>query len=355
MSYVTPSKVFAHAERIAGWQAGEKPAPVTVEWDLSNRCTLGCQHCHFAHTHTRGPWASRERDVPATFSAGGDVADVELVTRGLGELADAGVRAIVWSGGGEPTTHPHWQRIVQHAATLGLSQGMYTLGGLLTPESAAVLAQHLTWVVVSLDAATADSYGVEKNVHPDRFDAACDGIRRLTGGRATVGVSFLLHEDNWTAGKRMLRLARQLGADYATFRPTVITSPSNPTECTQDRGWISAAMPILRWLARQDDVECNPDRFVAYRDWQGRSYPACYGVRMNATITPDGRVWLCPQHRGVEGSCIGDLSRESFAELWARHPGEHTDFSKCRVMCRLHLVNQALDAAFRPYQHEEFV
>ena len=34
MTYIDPrGKVFAHMDRLVGWQQGAKPAPVTIEWD----------------------------------------------------------------------------------------------------------------------------------------------------------------------------------------------------------------------------------------------------------------------------------------------------------------------------------
>jgi hypothetical protein len=64
---------------------------------------------------------------------------------------------------------------------------------------------------------------------------------------------------------------------------------------------------------------------------------------------------VCPQRRGIAGSEIGDLRRDSFTDIWARHPGQWTDFSGCRVMCRLHLVNERLAEVLAPYAHEAFV
>lgn len=356
MSYITAAKVFSHIDRIAGWQRGDKPAPVTVEWDLSNRCVLGCQSCHFAHTHTRGPWAMRDRRLPMVFENVGDYARTDLVFRGLGEMASAGVKGIVWSGGGEPTTHPQWLEIVQHASSLGLQQGMYTLGGLLRPGTARTLAEAASWVVVSLDCADPITYHMEKGVPMERFGNACDGVRWLADAQSTiVGVSFLLHSGNWHNAEAMLALTRRLGGTYATFRPTIETSPHDPATCTGDRSWISEALPVLHALAKEPDVECDPDRFVEYRDWQTRSYATCYGIRFNATITPDGRVWTCPQRRGIPDSLVGDLRESSFEDIWAKHPGRRDDLSDCRVMCRLHLMNEQLAEVYRPHQHEAFV
>lgn len=353
--FINPrAKVLAHVDRLVSWQRGRKVAPVTVEWDLSNRCVLGCEHCHFAHTHTRGPWVVKDRRLPMAFDPCGDLADPIVVRRALREMAHAGVKAIVWSGGGEPTTHPQWLEIVEYAKSLGLQQGMYTLGGLLTPETAARLAAAASWVVVSLDCADAQSYATEKGVPGGRFIAACDGIRELSKG-TTVGVSFLLHGGNWRRWSEMLGLSRALGSTYTTFRPAIQFQRDAPATCTGDRGWVTEALPWLEALERTPDVEVEAARFVAYRDWAGRDYDACKGIQLTTVVTPDGRVWLCPQRRGFTDSVIGDLSTESFAALWARHPGAWSDFRECRVMCRLHAVNEQIAAIQTPRVHEAFV
>jgi len=353
--YIHPAaKALRHLDRWVDWQRGDRPAPVTLEWDLSNRCVLGCQNCHFAHTHSKGPWAIKT--LPLVTESTGDLADRTLLSRTLWEAGRIGVKAIVWSGGGEPTTHPDWLAIVDEAAKQGLQQGMYTCGGLLTEQSGYQLGSKATWVVVSLDTVSADDYAREKGVPPMRFYAACDGVRFVAAARrATVGVSFLLHAQNWRLAPAMLELARSLGATYTTFRPAIRTSTKAPGICTDDRAWITTAAPIFSALAQEPDVEMAPARFEAYRDWQSHGYATCYGIRLNTTITPDGRVWTCPQHRGVSGSCLGDLRHESFTVIWKRHPGQRTVDAACRVMCRLHPVNQTLAQLQTPQPHEAFV
>jgi MoaA/NifB/PqqE/SkfB family radical SAM enzyme len=364
VTYINPrGKPLAHLDRLAAWQAGKLAPPVTLEWDLSNRCSLGCAACHFAHTHTRGPWSKRDRLLPMMHSPGGDLADTALVRRALEGARDFGVRAVVWTGGGEPTLHPSWQEIVAYAHACGLQQGMYTLGGHLTLESASVLAALAQWVVVSLDADTAGVYAAEKGVNEARFDAACTGIGLLAAGQAKVGVSFLLHATNWPRVHDMLALTRKLGADYATFRPTVTTYADRPAIPYGDRSWVDAALPLLRRMATEPDVEVDPLRFEQWRDWLpggplSRSYAdvGCHGIKLNATITPDLRVWVCPNRREFnDGSCLGNLSTEEWPTIWARHPGVWTDFTNCRALCRLHPVNETLGEVYRPREHEAFI
>lgn len=351
-SYIDSEKIFAHLDRIQGWRDGQKPAPITVEWDLSNRCSRGCSFCHFAYTHTRGPLAGHVK--PAGATSGGDLADTGMVIRALGQVAAAGVRGVVWTGGGEPTLYPEFDRITAQAVAVSLQQGMYTHGGHINQERAQRIKQHFTWVVVSLDRADDESYFAYKG---RGFKRSCEGVQALAAARGacTLGVSFLLDATSWQDAPRMLALSRSLGADYTTFRPMIIFDQTNPATPTDDRSWITDAEGMLRELAASPDVQCDPDRFLAYRDWAGRSYTVCRGIRYNTTITPDGRVWVCPNRREFPGSELGDLSKEDFLTIWQRHPGQWTDFADCRAMCRLHLMNVALDALEKPRQHEAFV
>lgn len=357
MSYIGAHKVFAHLDRIADWRAGEKPAPVMVEIDLSNVCTLGCQSCHFAHTHVAGPWATRERSIPSGYADTGKFANPDVLIPALADMKAAGVRSVVWSGGGEPTTHPSFDAIMSFAHSVGLEQGIYTLGGHLSLERAEIIRKHFTWAVVSLDCADAATYAAEKGVSTSRFHDASEGVRRLVGGACVVGVSFLLHAGNWRRTRDMLALSRSLGATYATFRPTIEADADRPSDLRGDRDWVDEAVDALIWLDVQADVEIDVARFEEFRDWtpESRGYATCYGIRLVTQITPDGRVWVCPNRRGMAGSELGDLTRESFADIWARHPGQWSDFAQCRAMCRLHLVNGQLATIERQVAHEAFV
>lgn len=356
MKFISAAKPFAHLARLDRWQRGETPGPVTVEVDLTNVCSRGCQSCHFAHTHLAGPWASKRPDKPTDYDDTGRFADLDVLTRSFGEMAAAGVQAVVFSGGGEPTLHPQFDAIITAAHDAGLQIGMYTVGGHISKERSALIARTMTWVVISLDAADADTYAAEKRVPPQMFIDACNGASLLAQrGGVVVGVSFLLHDKNWQQAPEMLALARGLSASYVTFRPTIDTDHVDLSLLVGSRDWVTEAMPLLTALEAQEDVEVSTERFLEFRDWAGRSYSACFGIRLVTQVTPDGRVWVCPNRRGIAGSELGDLRTESFASIWARHPGQWTDFTGCRAMCRLHQVNETLAPVFRAQSHEAFV
>jgi sulfatase maturation enzyme AslB (radical SAM superfamily) len=349
-------KPYDHLDRIQGWKTGQKPSPATLEWDLSNRCPYGCLDCHFAHTHTKGPFTRDARIFPLHHDKGGDLADTPSVMRVLLEARTAGVESIVWTGGGEPTTHPDCFSIWGNAHYLGYKQGLYTLGALLNPSQVRFIREHFSWIVISLDAYTPEGYAREKRTPESNFAKACAVISALSGGPCDVGVSFLLHEQNFMQIPDMVDLSRSLGATYTTLRPTIRTAPNAPGVPIGDRSWVHQALPLLERWAQEPDVEADPHRFWQWATWTTHPYSTCHGIKLNATITPDLRMWVCPNRREYGGhSLIGNLHTHSFAEVWANHPGHLQVDKDCRAMCRLNPVNETLAVVFETRPHKEFI
>jgi MoaA/NifB/PqqE/SkfB family radical SAM enzyme len=352
MTYIMPrSKVLWHLDHLKEMQRGLRPMPLGVEIDLSNRCSLGCEWCHFSHTHTKGPLANSPKlkdRIP-----GGDLMETGLAYEIIEQLKEAGVKSIIWTGGGEPTLHPHFDMITRYAWGR-IDQGLYTHGGHIDEERAAHLKEVLTWVYVSLDASNAESYKKAKGI--DRFEDACNGVRLMAEakGNATIGAGFLVTAENFQDIEQMVRLARDLGADYAAFRPTILYDLTRPGEVTEDTEWLSEAMPAMELLAADPFVSVDLDRFRMYADWDGHGYEKCWWSGIQACITPNGKVWPCINKREFPGTELGDLNNERFDRIW-KSSGLHTVNDVCRAMCRGHLPNLTLEKVMSRPQHENFV
>lgn len=354
-TYINPSlKLFGHMDRLHALQRGERPAPVNVEIDLSNRCSLGCEWCHFAYTHTRGPLAGK-RDKPQDAIAGGDLMDTPLARAILEQLHESGVKSVTWTGGGEPTLHPDFNQIINCAGRLDLEQGLYTHGGHIDDMRAGLLKGLFTWVFVSLDECTAATYQRSKGA--DRFDAVCANVRRLVdaAGKATVGLGFLLHNHNYNQVPQMVALGRELGVDYVQFRPTVHFEQATPGQLAEDTRWVGWAIGHLNAYANNSFVIADTERFRMYRDWGGHGYATCYWSGLQTVITPNGKVWRCTNKREHPDALLGDLSVESFADVWARSGGPCSVDGACRILCRGHLANLTLDKVMQPMPHGAFI
>lgn len=352
--YIDPRhKVLAHVDRLAAIKAGNKPPPINIEIDLSNRCDRGCSWCHFSYTHTRGPLAGKVA-TPDGRIPGGDLMDYDLAKGIITQAVNIGVRSITWTGGGEPTLHPKFDNIIEFAHRWGMPQGIYTHGGFISEERAALLKRCMKWVYISMDECTAEQYQQTKGSRG--FEQVKQGIRNLAAaqGAATIGVGFLLHKNNYLQIPQMIALGLGLGADYVQFRPTVVYDQQSPNVPAEDTAWLTDCIKILAVHKDTPGVLADIERFEMYRDWNGRSYSTCYWTQVQTVITPNGSVWACVNKREHGAALVGNLKAERLDSIWQRS-GACTVDGSCRVMCRGHICNITLDAVMEQPPHREFI
>jgi sulfatase maturation enzyme AslB (radical SAM superfamily) len=205
---------------------------------------------------------------------------------------------------------------------------------------------------VSLDASNAADYRRDKGV--DRFDAVCDGVRLLVAadGKATIGIGYLVTENNFGNAQAAADLAADLGADYVQFRPTIAYAQKNPGALSEDTRWLKRATETLEQV--DGNVIVDFRRFHMYENWDGHGYKTCYWSGLQTVVTPNGSIWTCVNKREHPAALLGNLGKESFREIWSRRKLAEVD-ETCRVMCRGHIPNLALDEMLAPKEHAAFV
>lgn len=143
-------KVLQHMDRIAAIDSDKPAAPVNVEIDLTNRCQLACTGCHFAYTHSRGPFTIA--GARPWHADTGDVMDEGLAKSMISQFGSTGVRSITFTGGGEPTLHPQITLLAAAIKSQNIDLGMYTNAVHVNSEMAKTFGRTMKWVYVSLDA-----------------------------------------------------------------------------------------------------------------------------------------------------------------------------------------------------------
>ncbi len=101
--------------------------PVTLELVISLACNLLCRECPYRLARqqaglrriSRGEFAKPDGDSVMTF---------DMARKVLQRSAAAGVKGVVWTGGGEPTVCEQLPAMLRHSAQLGMVNGLYTNG-----------------------------------------------------------------------------------------------------------------------------------------------------------------------------------------------------------------------------------
>lgn len=322
MSYIDPwRKILRYPEVMAKIQRGERVYPLNIEVDLANTCNLRCRWCAFAYTHD-------SQQLP-----------YDLALRVIGECADVGVKALTFTGGGEPTTHPRFAEICRAAHEGGLAVGLYTNG--LRRQPLVDAAPYLSWAYFSIDEATPKQYHVSKGVH--KFWTVLENVQGLVG-KTVVGMGFLLHAGNYRQAPKMVELAGGSGANYCQLRPLV---------GERDYSWLPECLGILRGLRCSAFVRISFERFEQLLSGDtSRCYAVCRGSELTPCIGAGGEVWVCPNTRGLRS--LGNLHDATLREIWAGREQQMVG-EDCRVACRNHALNETLEYVCSAAPHMEFV
>jgi len=125
-----------HPHNIHAWRRKSLAdvRPVTLEWSPVLTCNADCPECpfrssrHNAGLHIVGTRRFLESDDKSVASA----ATNQLV---LDRSKEAGVRGVLWTGGGEPTLLPDLADMCQYSARLGMANALYTNAFLIGTET----------------------------------------------------------------------------------------------------------------------------------------------------------------------------------------------------------------------------
>jgi MoaA/NifB/PqqE/SkfB family radical SAM enzyme len=330
--------IHASVRRVA--RGGRLAAPLVIDLDPTTLCDLACPECISAGVLHTGQF-SRDRIVGLAH-----------------ELAGSSVKAVILIGGGEPLMHRSIGTVIQTLHEAGIHIGLVT-NGTLIGRYLDELASMLSWVRVSVDAATAQTYD---QFRPSRrkssvFPLVIGNMRRLAAHKAgKLGYSFLLMQrcdgegaviaSNYGEVRAAGELAKDIGCDYFELKAMLDEDHFTVNQRPADIARVEEQVARLRELEDASFSLLSSSNWEAVRDRadpvQAKQYATCAVAELRTTVTPGG-VYICPYHRGHERGRIGDISAMSFEQMWAQADTTVIDPSRdCPFVCARHPANLAI-------------
>jgi MoaA/NifB/PqqE/SkfB family radical SAM enzyme len=352
------SKVFYFPDRLRKIAEGAMPAPIHVRLKPTNRCNHRCAYCCFRNPELYlGETMQEDDEIPQAKMR-------ELVA----DLVDMGVRAVTFSGGGEPLCYPHIGESVNALTEGGIKLAMLTNGARLNGEIADLLAQRATWVRVSIDAVDPAEYARVRSVGPGEFDRVCDNMRAFASIPERVcvlGANLIVTRENSGDVLRFLQLARELGIDHVKVSGAVVS-----TRPEENYRYIAAFHDAVKAQIREAQATLTGEHFTVIdkvhfpdstRESFVREYTWCPMARCLTVIAADQNVYACQDKAYTSDGLLGSIREQRFAELWSS-AALHDRLQRlnpsrdCRHHCVSHGKNLALIDFFEADQeHIDFV
>lgn len=346
---VDSHKLIYHPDRVAEWREKGDCFPIYVEIGVTNRCNHRCIFCAL-------DWFEKK---PVDI-------DPVVLKHALHDMAECGVKSVMFAGEGEPLLYPDICECVEYSRKEGLDVAITTNGVLFDREKCERILPALSWIRFSVDAGSSE---VHKKVHLggskdlDRIIANIKdavAIKRQNNLPVVIGVQYLLIPDNLDDLLSFIEIFKDIGVDNVQIKPY------SQHPLSKNRFVISYA----DYQHLEEDIRNygTPEFQVIFRSqtaerlMKKRDYDKCYGLSYYTLIESDGSIIPCNLFHKNEDFTYGNLNHESFSNIWCgeRRKTVLKQFTKeqimgCRDGCRLDAINRYLAELQNPHPHVNFI
>ncbi|MCB9554710.1 MAG: radical SAM protein [Deltaproteobacteria bacterium] len=341
-------KIHYHPQRVgqflaAGddWEQLKKIYPIYVEVSPNGACNHRCIFCAVDYIGYKRV-----------------MLDTEVYAKCVGEMAAGGVKSIMYAGEGEPLLHRDIAQITAITREAGIDVAFTTNGSYVTELFIDKAVPITSWIKVSINAGTPETYSQIHRTRADHFDIVVRNLGRMIKRReqtktdCTVGAQCLLLPENAAELKTLATICRDTGIDYLVVKPYSqhLMSNTRRYEAIDYRNFLELERELealstdsFSVVFRRRTMEKHISKQVAY--------PTCLATPFFwAYLMADGSVYSCSAYLEDQRFCLGNINQSSFAEIWegerrrenVRFVREKLDIADCRRNCRMDEVNRFL-------------
>ena len=326
---------------------GRDIAPTHVQLIISDLCNQNCHFC--AYRMDTGFSSEKFADEhgnknPVRFIP------TEKCREILDDCAAIGVKALEFTGGGEPTVHKDCYDIIGYAQELGLKTGLVTNGVRIKEHQC---LEKLTWLRVSLDAAKASTYKfIRESGAFEKVIRNLEYLSKLKG--PYLGIGFVITRENYKEIYDACFMAKNIGIPYIRLSAMFSSNGSDyyyglEEEINEQRERAkilqSDSFNIVDFFGNriEDLKQARPD------------YEFCGYQQFVVYIGGNQKVYTCCTNAYTTHGEIGDLRDQSFCDWWASTSRYGFNARSCHH-CQFNDKNKVINYLISPEPaHIDFV
>ncbi len=302
-------------------------APKQVQLIISDLCNQDCSFC----AYRMSGYTSNELFMGDSTASkyGHDNPNRHIPTeRAIGllnEMKEAGVLAIQFTGGGEPTVHPRHEVIFNRALDYGFRCSLVSNGVKWSDNLISKILPRFDWVRVSIDAGNAESYAKIRRTPKENWKKVWNHVSNLAYDiidkktLTVLGIGFVVTPENCGEIREFAKMARESGAHNARF--SAMFSPENEKPYEDIWKSISLEIEMARHEYEGPNFKVHDNFGSRLEDLEQHSpdYNFCSYQFYTSYIGGDLQAYRCCvlayNERGkIKG---GDLKERDFGEFWA--------------------------------------
>ncbi len=308
----TRYKIFHYKDKLDSLprEAENIKPPLHIRIKPTNVCNHSCSYCAYRVDQLQ---LGCDMDVRDSIPR-------EKMSEIIDDIIDMGVKAVTFSGGGEPFCYPYLLETVKKLADSPVKFASLTNGGLLKGEAAEVFAHKGTWLRISIDGYDGPSYARYRGVSEDEFAKVITNLRnfRALGGSCYTGASVIIDENNAEHLYNLVSLLKDTGINSVKLSGCVIDNDGAKNNQYHQKFWNVARSQIdmiMNMLPEEgfeiyDTYHLLSDKFV-------KTYRWCPYLQILTVIGADLNVYTCQDKAyNLTDGVVGSIKDKRFRDFW---------------------------------------
>ncbi|MBF0126776.1 MAG: radical SAM protein [Magnetococcales bacterium] len=319
-------------------------APVHIRLKPTNHCNHNCWYCAYKvdNLHLGEEMVEGDAIPPEKMD--------EIVT----DIIAMGVKAVTFSGGGEPLLYKPLPGVVERLVRGGVRVAALTNGSNLKGSVAEALARHATWVRISMDGWDDASYARARGLRGAPFTRLIDNIESFTalGSRCVLGVSFIVTAENVAHLHGVCALLKGAGVNHVKLSGVVVANDGAGNNAYHAHLQQQVAEQLRAAQSLNDARFSVINHYHELEERFDKGYATCPFLQFLTVIGADCGVYTCQDKAYRSSGLLGSIRGRSLRDFWFSEENRRRIFSlnpatECRHHCVAHNKNLAIHDVLR--------
>jgi len=332
-------KFLRYVDHVEALKEQRVVAPVHIRIKPINHCNHDCWYCAYRVGNLQ---LGQDIDYKDTIPE-------DKMYEIVDDIIAMGVKAVTFSGGGEPLLYKPLPNVIKRLAEGGVRVATLTNGSNLKGRMADAFAEYGTWVRVSNDAWDNISFSESRGIKDGEFTRLLRDMKDFTlrGSKCVLGISFIVDEKNCTHLYDVCSMFKGVGVNHVKFSGVVVSNSGaeNNAYHARIRETVTDQIEGAKTLA--DENFGVIDHYHNLDDRFQKNYTICPYLMFLTVIGADCMVYTCQDKAFTVSGKLGSIKDRSFKEFWFSGENRKRLFElnpskECTHHCVTHGKNMAL-------------
>ena len=302
-------KVFHFRDKVDSLLGNKKIlAPIHIRIKPTNKCNHRCRYCAYRNDNLQ-----LGKDMVI-----GDFIPKNKMLEIIDDISEMGVKAITFSGGGEPLFYPYILDTLRKLKDTKIKFAVLTNGALLSDEIAELFANYASWVRVSIDGWDDESYVKYRKVKLGEYTKVINNIYNFKklNGKCLLGICIIVDKDNAGHLYEIITNLKKTGVNNIKIAPCLISNNRN-----ENNEYHKSIFSIVKEQIKKAKTNYpNLEIFDSYHNQLEsfeKNYNWCPYLQVNPVIGADLNIYSCHDKAyNLEEGLMGTIGDKHFKDFW---------------------------------------